>query len=217
MGKVAITPATQTKVPDRIEVPDIETQVVPFYIRGLSPILINNFSEKSKAQLEGESTGKINKGKRGARGKPPRDPEAEFQAARIRDGKGRDCIPARWIKQALVTAAGMPDVNIETKVVQRTLFVRGNLIPIESKSGVKMSTEWVRRGAWNAKVPMQCYRAMFEDWSIKIQIEFEPKLISHAWLVYLVRRAGLSVGLCEWRPEKKGEYGRFDIIMASAK
>jgi len=64
---------------------------------------------------------------------------------------------------------------------------------------------------------MQCYRAEFVDWSIKIQIEFEPKLISHAWLVFLVRRAGLSVGLCEWRPEKKGEMGRFDIVMSPAK
>lgn len=217
MGKVALKPAETTNVPALIEVPDIETQIVPFYLKGLSPLLVNNFSEKSKAQLEGESTGKINKGKLGAKGKPPRDPEAEFQAARVLNDDGRDCIPARWIKQALVTAAGMSDVNIDQKVVQRTLFVRGDLIPIECKKGPRMRTDWVRRGRWNAKVPMQCYRAEFVDWSIKIQIEFEPKLIPHAWLVFLVRRAGLSVGLCEWRPEKKGEMGRFDIVMSPAK
>jgi hypothetical protein len=27
----------------------------------------------------------------------------------------------------------------------------------------------------------------------------------------LVDRAGFGVGICEWRPEKGGEFGRFEI------
>jgi hypothetical protein len=209
--EVLISKAQTTTIPKTVDVPDIETQIAPFTLVGLSPLLVNNFSEKSKQELEDSSTGKVVKGKRGAKGKPARIPEEEYQRARILDAKGRDCIPARWIKQALVTAAGMPDVNIETKVVQRTIFVLGDLIPIESESGVHMRTDWVRRGPWSSKTPMQAYRACFDDWTISLRVQFEPRLISLSWLVYLIRRAGLSVGLCEWRPEKKGEMGRFDV------
>jgi hypothetical protein len=52
---------------------------------------------------------------------------------------------------------------------------------------------------------------IFTDWTCDISLEFEPSLIRLEDLVKLVDRAGLTVGIGEWRPEKGGEYGRFRI------
>jgi hypothetical protein len=212
--KVLVKAPTQTPVPDTISIPDIERQVAPFKLIGLSEIIVNNFSDKSKKQMEDASTGLVVGSKRGGKNKPPRDPEAEFQSARLLDAQGRDCVEARWVKSMLVTAAGMPDVNLDKKVVQRTVFVQGDLLPLELGEAVHMRTDWVRRGPWSNKVAMQCYRPGYRKWGLSMNVEFEPKLIPHAWLVYLVRRAGLSVGLCDWRVEKNGDFGRFDIRLA---
>jgi hypothetical protein len=215
--KVTIARPEPTHTPETIEVQDIETHTAPFVVRGLSPMLVNNFSEKSRQQLEDEATGMKIKTKRGSAGKAVRIPQEEYERARILDSKGRDCVPARWIKAALVTAAGMPDVDMPKNLVRQSVFVLGDLIPIESSDGPRMRGDMVRRGRFGAKVPMMAYRAEYPNWSIKFEVQFEPKLISHAKLIHLVRRAGLSIGLCEWRPEKNGEMGRFDVQMSHVK
>lgn len=42
-------------------------------------------------------------------------------------------------------------------------------------------------------------------------LQFEPSMVRIEDLLSLIDRAGLSVGIGEWRPEKGGEYGRFKI------
>jgi hypothetical protein len=222
--RVTVRRPEPSKVPDAIEIPDIEIAVAPVCIRSITPLIINKFSDKTRQQLEDESTGVAERPRRGAKGKPPRDPEAEFQGSRILNGKVQDCFPARYLKAALVTAARFSDSSVSAAVVQGTVFVRGDLLLIESNEtrvppGVipslpKMSAEWVRRGPWNAKVPMLAYRALHDPWMLRFEIEFEPRMVSRIALIHLIRRAGRSVGLGEWRVEKKGDAGRFDLQLA---
>lgn len=174
----------------------------------------------------------------------PDEIERRFQNARLRDSKGRDCVSANWIKGALVSAAKYPDVEIASTQLKGALFVEGDLIPIQYKPrpesesnetityygtddapgirpGDKIPTPGMRRdvvrvGGYGKKQPDIRYRPCYDDWSITFQITFEPKLISPKAVYHLIRRAGMSVGLCEWRPEgpgggKGGQYGRFDL------
>jgi hypothetical protein len=55
------------------------------------------------------------------------------------------------------------------------------------------------------------YRAEYSDWSIKLRIEYNANTITPGQIANLLRLAGFSVGLCEWRPEKDGNFGRFSI------
>ncbi len=52
---------------------------------------------------------------------------------------------------------------------------------------------------------------MFKGWSLKVPIDYDESYVSAGDLVEYIRRAGRSVGLCEWRPERGGEYGMFTI------
>lgn len=208
---VSIKKPDKTKQPATVEIPDIETQVITLHIVGRSPLLVNNFSTKTKTELEDKRKGEVTSA---GRGRAARVPKEEFDNARILDKDGRDCIYGRWIKAAIVTAAGMTQKMVPKTTVRQTVFVTDELVVIESKKP-RMRTDMVRVGKWPNKQPDVRYRAEYLDWSMTFQVEFEPRMVPLPQLIYLIRRAGLNVGLCEWRPEKSGELGRFDLKMTA--
>ena len=212
---VRVTQPEETKQPSDVSVPNIETQVIPVHVIGISPLIVNNFDEKTITELDDKSQGKVTK--RG-QGRPPKVPEDEFQKRRILNDKGQDCIFGRWVKAALVTACTLTEDMLKRPLVRQTVWVREELIVIEGPKP-EMSRDVVRVGKWPNKQPDIRYRPKYNKWALSFHIEYEPRLVPLARLVYLIRRAGLSVGLCEWRPEKGadgGMYGRFDLKLMGA-
>jgi hypothetical protein len=222
--------AKNTEMPTEPEVPGIEKRTIKITVVGQSQMIINAFGSKCRDQME-QDRGQTQEEKLALRkqGKKPITPaeiKAKWQGARILDSKGRDCIPSAWIKRALVTASKYKEIGVASKVVGGTLYVEGDLIPIvykprpasQSDDNVKydgkgpgLRTDVVRVGKWGDRKPDLRYRPCFDDWSLTFFISFEPSFISLPSLYQLIRRAGTSVGLCEWRPEKNGQCGRFDI------
>jgi hypothetical protein len=227
--------ATYTEQPDEIEISAIEVVTMAVTIVGKSPLIVNNFGTKGAQQMEDERARtkeeklEIKKG-----GKPaitPVEIERRFQAARLLDSKKRDCIRSQWLKGALISAAKYPDVGIASTKLRGAIYVEGDLLPIIYKprpasdsdervtyygKGPGQARDVVRVGKFGAKQPDIRYRPQFDDWSVDFEVTFEPKLISMGAVCHLIRRAGTSVGLCEWRPEgpgggKGGQFGRFDL------
>ena len=54
-------------------------------------------------------------------------------------------------------------------------------------------------------------RAMFSDWQCVFVVWVEKTLVDKEQLETWLTIAGKRVGLCDWRPEKSGEYGRFTV------
>jgi len=229
--KVKIKPAKETPRTGEVEIFDIEKQVIAVTIEGSSPLIVNNFGTKEVQHMEDQrrltAEDKL-KAKKAPR--PPVDPKEKFESARILDEHGRDCVEARWLKAALVTASKYPDVGIASTQLRGAVFVLGDLLPIKFDNGKKfdptdryplgysgkgplLRRDVVRVGKFPNKQPDLRYRPEYRNWTLAIEIEFEPRLISEAALFHLIRRAGTSVGFCEWRPEKSpaGIYGRFDF------
>jgi hypothetical protein len=44
-----------------------------------------------------------------------------------------------------------------------------------------------------------------------LKIEYDEDNISASSIASLLSRAGMSVGVGEWRPEKSGDFGRFKL------
>ena len=215
--QINITAAKKTKQPATQDVPDMEKLVVPVTLYGLSDLIVNNFTEKSINEMEYQRSGAVD-ARAKKKERPPVIPEERFQASRILDEQGRDCVESRWVKAALVTASKYPDSPIPSTQLRGLVFVKGDLLPLTYKGKPIMRRDIVRVGKFPNKQPDIRYRASYRDWSLKIEVEFEPKLITLGALTALIRRAGSSVGLCEWRPEKSpgGIYGRFDVQKVSA-
>ena len=54
-------------------------------------------------------------------------------------------------------------------------------------------------------------RPMFENWSLETTVYFDASVINRETLIQTAIDAGRFVGLCDWRIEKGGQYGRFAV------
>lgn len=80
---------------------------------------------------------------------------------------------------------------------------------IESPTPPVMRNDIVRLANGN---PMVRFRGAWEKWSVKFRCEFNSAVFTAEEVVNLFHLAGLSVGVCEGRPEKSAlGWGRFRV------
>lgn len=178
--------------------------VVP--IRSTSPIIMHKWSEKAKQMMR-------DKQQKGTKTKTRdlREPEAEATEATYVTAEGDVGIPAMAFKASIITAAHK-DIGIEKTLVRKALFLRCNdanmVIAFDEAADPVIREDMVRVGAGSADLR---YRPEFRTWKASVELEVDGELLQPSDVLALIGRAGFGVGLCEWRPEKGGEYGRFEI------
>lgn len=200
---------TETK---EIKLPELQIQRLPLRVTGITPLIVHAWSEKAKEQM------RLKQQKGAKMAKSAKDPNADFEGAKYRDAKGNECVRALFFKNAIVSAARFAD-DLKMTVLRGAIFVEGDFLPIQDKTGRKaaksvMREDTVRVG--NGVADLR-YRPEYADWSVDITIQFNAHVLSAEQVVNLVRLAGFSVGICEWRPERDGHYGRFDVEAISKK
>ena len=177
-------------------------------LRGLSPLIVNRWSEKAKQQmLDAQQTKARAK-------KDPKDPVALFEASKYRLADGRDGFPAVAFKAAIVHAARLFD-GITQVMVKQSLMVRGEgadqLVPLNYES-CTMREDTPRNASGVADLR---YRAQYWPWSATITVEYLESQIDTESLLALVDAAGIG-GIGEWRPtspkSSTGTYGRFEVV-----
>ncbi len=218
----------KTKAALAVTIPAIETSMLEVEIVGTSPLIVNNFSEKSRNELLGRQMG-VAKGKR-----EKKNPFENFKGTfYVMPGKKfpktvlkrkttesdlgdswpyqKDTfgIPSPAIKNAMISACRFID-GVSMTLVTGAVHVSGFLVPLKY-SRVYMREDVVRVGNFPNKVADIRHRAMFTDWSIRVKIVFNSKIFKPEQIINLLENAGFHVGLCEWRPEKKGQYGMFTV------
>jgi hypothetical protein len=72
----------------------------------------------------------------------------------------------------------------------------------------------VRVGAGMNKTSTLAYRAQFFPWAAKITGRFNPTQVPAESLAFLFEEAGRACGLCDWRNEKRGVFGAFNMGLA---
>lgn len=188
-----------------VEIKQIQKRTLTFGIKGTSPLIMHQWSEKAKLMMRSKQQGSSS-----AKNRDVRKPDEEAKAATYLTEDGQIGIPGMAFKSSLITAAHK-DIGLEKTLVRKSLFLLcddpGNVIPIQcSKPIVREDT--VRVGAGSADLR---YRPEFRDWSCLIKIQVDGQLLQERDVLSLVDRAGFGVGICEWRPEKGGEFGRFEL------
>lgn len=200
--------AKKTAQKDVITLPALRVRRMAVRIRGTSPLIVNCWSEKAKREIADKQQGKPRLKK------AAKDPTAEYNAARY-VVEGKDCIPAVGVKKALMAAAVFADLFKTTTGM--SLFVIGELgggqwIPLRFDHR-RMREDTVRVGTVSKSADLR-YRPEYTGWSVEFVVEFNESAISAEEVLNLVRIAGFSVGLHEWRPQKGGgDFGRFELAM----
>jgi len=200
-----------------------ETKVVKLYglqfatiqipIIGVSPLIVHRFDEKSKRQMD--EAAEAEKGlKQGGKKKNIANPEEDFKSSLyyLSDGKGYG-FPALAFKAAMVSAAyraygkKMTIANSAFQVLADD--VETGLVKINGEP--RLREDMVRIGGIT-KVASPRYRAEFPNWSATITIKYLADIASESELVGYLNAAGFSVGVGEWRPEKSGDKGMFEVV-----
>ena len=183
-------------------------------IVGITPLVMHNFCNKSKYQLK--EIGEIESGmKQGGKKKNIADPEEDYQNSiyYFADGK-RGGMPAIAIKSARVYAGYQIFKKPQTQT-RAAIFVcpgeqeTGNGL-IEVHGEHRMREDMVRIGTIN-KVASPRYRAEFPEWKMDITIKYFSDVISAEEVIKLLAAAGLASGLGEWRPQKGGQMGMWNV------
>lgn len=191
-----------------IKIPRLCLKTISITIVGISGLLVNRFDEKVKQQLEDDHQGKA-KNK-----KTPATPDEEFRRSLyvIDEKKKIYGIPSGALKNCVVSACRYVDGIAMTTACGAFHVENGinGLIPIKSK-GPEVDKRLVRVGPFGSKKPATRYRAIFHEWEATFQVTYNEGVITAEQLLNLYENAGFSVGICEFRPEKKGSLGMFRV------
>lgn len=180
-----------------VPAPDIQTAV--FRLVGTAPLICHAWSHKAKAAMLAKQM------KRAAPAKAAKDPEQDFLDSLypMPDGDGYG-FPAIAFKAAMVRAGTYLDLKMT--FLRGAFHVPGELVRIEGTPEPR--EDMVRVGMGTADIR---YRGEFMPWAVDLPVSFNANVISHEQIANLLVTAGFSVGVGEWRPEKNGSYGMWEL------
>jgi len=188
-----------------IKLDQLELKATKMKIRGTSPLICHKWSEKAKRGMLEKQMGK-NKVK--ARAK--KDPKGDYEDSLYKLQGGGFGFPAVAFKAAMVRAAKSIDGLTMTDARQmfRILADDGDLVKINGEPSMREDMVRIQQTTDIR------YRGEFREWSADLSFHYNAAVISLETLAALIQLAGFSVGVGEWRPEKSGTYGTFEIASA---
>lgn len=188
----------------------LELNIITIPIKGIAPLIVSRFDEKSKTQIAESAPGKAKQGK-----KKVDTPEEQYEKSVYYLSDGKTCgFPAVAFKAAMVRAAqvvyDMPMVR--TRTLFRVLADDPNTGMVKINGEHRMREDMVRVGTMT-KVAAPRYRAEFPEWSATLTIQYITDAISEEQIAAIVNAAGFCCGVGEWRPEKSnsGSFGLFQV------
>jgi hypothetical protein len=185
-----------------IEIQPLRAKRFQFGIRGLSPYVSHAWSDKALAML------RMTAQERRKQPKVKRDPETEAMSSAYKTADGEFGFPLMAFKASIIGAAHK-DLGLEKTLVRKALFLptTDDVVPITYET-MNIREDIVRVGINQTDIR---YRCEFVGWSAIITADMDVSLLTPENLMALVNRAGFSVGIGERRPEKGGEWGRYEI------
>lgn len=207
MPKAKTTTKTRAKKGDTevVAIPALQLKVLKLKLKGITPLIVHKFSEKQRKQMQRKQAGEAqNK-------KSPKKPVEEFKASMyiIPGTKGKHGFPASGFKKAAISACRYVE-GLKMTAAKGSFHVLGDLVEIKSKKPV-MRTDTVRVGTFGKKVADIRYRPEYQKWSCTLDIRYNASVITPAQIAHLFNVAGFAVGVGDWRPEKDGQFGMFEV------
>jgi hypothetical protein len=171
------------------------TDKISCTIKSLSPLLMHSYPMIPIEALEKKSP----------------EEQAEFSSYRDTD-TGLLYIPGIAIQRAFINGAtyskGKGRLTLQKPVAACVLIT-----PERVSLGVKDYKVDARPVVIPAtKGRVMRFRPRLDEWKVTFDIEFDSNLLKESELRRVVDDTGSRVGLLDFRPEKKGPFGRFMVI-----
>jgi len=197
------------------------------WLVGETPLIVHAWSEKAKREMLQKQV------KATKAGKEARDPQSDFISSLYEmgiDGKKKTIygFPVTGFKNAILSCAHK-DKGIPRSVVQSALYLNADMVRVRPAlagaicdmplirvfgSEPEMREDMVRIGSGLNKTANLAYRGQFTTWAVRLTGKFNSTVLSAEALQFLIREAGIGIGVGEWRNEKKGIFGSFALADA---
>ena len=179
-------------------------QQVKLKVTGLTPLIQNKMKETIIQQMEDVRSGKAKKSTRTAV-----DPKKEYIKSAYKQDDGSFGFPASAFKQCAVRAGkGLGLAMTDT----RTLFFVLPNAPDGECVSIKSNKPVLRKDPVNVKTGKDLrFRPEFRNWKAELLVKFDADRITIEQIANLLNHGGQTVGVGEWRPEKNGTFGTFQV------
>jgi hypothetical protein len=191
--------ATAVLEREAVALPAMELRTIDLKIKGTSALISHRWSDKAKKQMLDKQT------KKASVGKKAKDPEEDYEQSLYHLDGGGFGFPSVAFKAAAVRAGTYSEQKMT--FLRGAFHVLGEFVKIEGNPRPREDMVRLQSGVADIR-----YRAEFPEWTATLPIKFNTRAISLEMLVNLFRIAGFSVGVGEWRPERDGSYGMFEVV-----
>ena len=176
-----------------------EMRVISVTIKGITPLLMHRF-----AVTGAEDASKLRTG--------VPDWEKAAELAKYADEKGHLYQPAEHIERTLAEAAKNFKITgrrgaTYSKLVGSTVDVEPFAVPHKIQKSVVDSRPVVVQ-----KARVIRYRPRLDDWELDFNIRLHDDQLQTEVIKQILDYAGLYVGIGDYRPQKKGKFGKFMVI-----
>lgn len=174
-------------------------------IKGISPILMNRFTAESEMELS-SGTRPTTKEKL-----PPR--EAADKVA-YKDNKGNLYVPGECVLACIVEAGRFHKLGKNKVTTQKTSMITGGIqinelvLPLNTKKFEVDSRRVVNPSTQGAVIK---HRPRLDNWLLTFSLDVDETIFPESFVRELLDTAGKRCGLLDYRPSRKGPFGRFVV------
>jgi hypothetical protein len=182
-------------------------------IRGTTPLLQNRFTDAAMLAVE-SGTSRTMKGDKGS-------PREQAEPKTYRDNKGRFTIPGPNVFRCII------DAGKYTKVGKsKATTTKSSIIPSFSSVATLDCVLTDHDGAPLADfevdsravvIPstggrIMAHRPRFDAWQVTFDLELDTRECDAKTMRRLIDDAGSKVGIGDFRPDRKGPFGKFVVV-----
>lgn len=185
---------------------------VAIELTGRTPVMFNRILESVLYGLPGAPGGRVRTNAGGKEEVPDAHTLADSKLYKSGD---QIVMPAENMMACLIEAGrfikldGKKQLSTgKTTILPGMLFMEQPFFPLESKHGWQVD---FRAGRNDADRLVALTRPRFDEWKFKLSVVIDLAQIPENVVRSLFDIAGLRVGLCEFRPQRKGVYGQFMV------
>ena len=188
----------------KIEINPPNFQQVELMVTGLTPLIQNKMKETTMKEMEDVRTGKAKKSNRKAI-----DPKKSMLESSYLQDDGSFGFPASAFKQCAVRAGKGLGIAMTDA---RTLFFVIPTAPDGECVSIKSNKPKLRKDPVNVKTGKDLrFRPEFKNWKAKLLVRYDADRVTIEQVANLLNYGGQTVGVGEWRPEKNGTFGMFQV------
>lgn len=179
---------------------------VKVQIEGVTPLLMNRFTGESEVKLA-SGTSPVYAGEKGL---PRQQAEKKLYA----DDKGNLFIPGANVFACIVEAGKFHKAGKNKLTTQKTSLIPAGLMveeivcPLNTKEW-EVDSRSVVNPSTGGRV--MCHRPRVDKWVLSFTLQIDETMFSPGLIRMVVDDAGKKVGLGDYRPQRKGPFGRFVV------